>query len=481
MADYIVSADGVLEPAQKLAVLDSADVVVAGGGAAGFAAAVAAARAGADVILLEERAYLGGVATGAMMTALVASNWAEGVAREVMDGMADLGGAPRWEGLARGTTPFDAEAFKQAALKLCLDAGVRVWLYTRACAPILEGSAVRGVVVESKLGRSAVLCKVVIDCTGDADLACQAGAPVYKGRESDNKMRPFALLFQLGGLDVEKIAAYALANPDEAQPQHPPGNRMKAGEETVIPRISGFYSLVEKAKRAGDLYEGIHYFRLETLWVERGTALCNTTRLYGMDGTDPVDLTRGEILGREQMKKLVAFARKYIPGCENAYVLGVSPAIGVRETRRILGAYHLSDEDAYADRHFEDSIMTLKVNIPPRDMLRELDVHMPEPIEGSDKDLLEKYPDRVPRDPHEYQVPYRVLVPKDVGGMLVAGKTISVSHMIDGHTRNMIPCMRFGQAAGAAAAVCARLGVQPDCAPFPAIKKALVEQGYREF
>ncbi|MCL2059190.1 MAG: FAD-dependent oxidoreductase [Oscillospiraceae bacterium] len=524
---YDVKGKIVLEPQRELPVIDEADVVVAGGGAAGFAAAIASARAGARTLLVEDRSSLGGVATAVMMNALVASHSSQGIALEIMDRMAAMGGAPKWAPAARknGTTPFDVECFKEAALAMCIEAGVKIYFYTRACALItVDAGANRGVntggvagedgnrsvaagatgaggnrpvaagvVVESKAGRGAILAKVVIDCTGDADLAAGAGAPVSKGREGDHKMRPFALLFQMGGLDIEKIAAYTRDHPDQLQPQHTHDTRHRTGGDTVedgvrgvggeevITRISGFYDLVEQAKATGDLYEGIHYFRLETLWVGRGTATCNTTRIYNVDGTDPADLTRGEIEGRGQIKRLLAFARKYIPGCENAYLINIAPAMGVRETRRILGEYFLTTEDAYADKHFDDAIMTLKTGLPPIELIKELDVHMPEPIEGSDRDLLEKHPDKMPREPHEYQIPYRALIPRGVGGLLVAGKTISVSHLIDGYTRNMIPCMCFGQIAGTAAAMCAQGGQKPAELSCTALKAELLNQGYDKF
>jgi len=482
--DYkIIDAHTVVEPPKELPVIDRAEVLVAGGGASGFAAAVASGRAGAKTLLVEDRSSLGGVATAAMMNALVASRSSRGIALELMDRMAAAGGAPKWEPELRinGTTPFDVECFKEAALAMCLEAGVSVRLYTRACELILVNGKAAGAVVESKAGRGAVLADAVVDCTGDADLAARAGAPVSKGRESDHKMRPFALLFQMGGLDIEKIAAYVRDRPDQLQPQHTRDTRHNVGREEVITRISGFYDLVERAKAAGDLYDGIHYFRLETLWVNRGTATCNTTRIYNVDGTDPADLTRGEIEGREQIRRVLAFARKYVPGCENAYLLGVSPALGVRETRRILGEYFLTTEDAYADKHFDDAVMTLKMDLPPIDLIKELDVHMPEPIEGSDRDLLEKHPDKMPGEPHEYQVPYRALIPRNVGGLLVAGKTISVSHLIDGYTRNMIPCMCFGQIAGTAAALCARRDCEPAALDIIDLKNELIRQGYTQF
>lgn len=473
----------VLEKEKKLAVLATADVVVAGGGPAGFVAAIAAARVGASVVLLEDKGYLGGVATAVMMTALVGSSWSRGISRELMDRMADAGGAPRWEPEKRTnqTTPFDAECFKETALSMCLEAGVQLFLYTRACAPYEEGGVVKGVITESKKGRTVVLARQVIDCTGDADLAAQAGAQMMVGRETDGAMRPFAMLFRLGGMDIPKLLEYVRENPDELQPQHTHDTMQSAGGEPLVTRVSGFYKLVEQAKAADDLYDHIYYFRLETLWPERGVAICNATRIYHVDGTDPADLTRGEIEARRQIRKLVSFARKYIPGCENAFLLDVAPAMGVRETRRIVGDIYVTDEDAYADAQYEDTIMTIQSGLVPREMRKQLDVHMPDPIEGSDQDLLEKHPDRVPREPHTFQLPFRMMVPKGIDNLLVAGRTVSVSHMIDGSTRNMIPCMIFGQAAGVGAALCALHGYSTHAVPVEALRTELTRQGAGEY
>lgn len=478
-AVYQISGGKVIEGIHELPVASESDVVVAGGGPAGFAAAVSAARAGANVTLVESQAFLGGVATSVMMAALVGAKYADGISGELIGKMSEKGGSPDLAApRVYDSIPFDPETFKEAALEMVCEAGVNLMLYTMATNPIVVDGKIKGIVVENKSGRSAVLAERVIDCTGDADLAYSAGAPVAFGRESDHKMRPFSLLFRLGGVDVKKILRYVENDPDELQPQFRNGIRFRinSGEE-VIQRLSGFYKLVEKAKAKGELYPECHYFRIESIWINRGTVICNTSRFYYVDGTNASDLTKGEIECRKQIKKLFAFAKKYVPGFENAFVIDVAPRLGIRETRRIIGEYTLTNGDAYNDARFDDAFMTVSGTLVKGSLPAALDVHMPEPIEGSEKDLLERYPERVPREDHTYQIPYRVLLTRDVDNLLVAGRTIAVSHMIDEFTRLMIPCMRFGQVAGAAAALSVRNAVSPKNLDFKFLKEELIRQG----
>ena len=479
MNNYTIFINKVLEGEKYLQIYDKSDVVVAGGGPAGIIAAIAAARLGVKVTLIENNSFLGGVATGAMMSALAYSKYATGIVLEFLNNLVSKGGAPKLDFYSRRddqTIPFDVEVFKHVALEMVINTGVNLMLYTRICEPIIINGEIKGVVTESKSGRFAVIGQIVVDCTGDADLAYNAGAPFEVGRKSDNKMRPFALLFRLGGLNIEKIVQYVKENPDELQPQYTKGTHLMIGNEQVIARISGFYKLVEKAKKNGDLFPECHYFRLETLWNDRGIALCNTTRIYNVDGTKVQDLTKGEIEGRKQIYKLVYFVIHYIPGGENAFLLDVGSNIGVRETRRIIGEYYLSDDDAYTDSKFDDAIITfLEKPLVKRPIPTNLDVHMADPLEGSPADLFERYPERIPFEKHSFQIPYRVLLPKSIDNLLVAGRSISVSHMIDSFTRNMIICMQMGQVAGVSAALALKKHLSPKKLNFEDIKIKLVK------
>lgn len=467
-------------PSEEIPVMGTYDVVVAGGGVAGIIAAIAAARVGARTALAESNSFLGGTATAAMMTSIVASNQAGGIGLELMRRMAEAGGAPAWEMRPDRTpsTPFEHEVYKRVALEMMEEAGVDLWLYTSVVDPVMEGRSVTGVRVLTKSGLAALLGKVTIDATGDADVAAKAGAKVYKGRESDGSMRPFALLFRIGGLDLAALQDWALAHPDQIQPQYRQGTVLEVGEKKhVISRISGFYDLVDKAKSAGVVPKEINYFRLEACWLERNIALCNTTRIYGVDGTNPRDLTKGEIIGRRQIESLMRFVVEYLPGGAGAYLLDVAPRLGVRETRRIISQEFVTDDDFYGDRPVDDPIATLGGWFPARTGDKAIDVHMPEPVEGSAIDLLERDPDSVPREYHEIRLPYGVLVPVGPEQLLVAGRSIGVSHRIDGYTRNQVIAMRMGQVAGAAAALSVRLGVAPSALPYDALKTELAGLG----
>jgi len=478
MVNYKLVNGKVIEGERELPTV-STDVVVAGAGVGGFSASLAAARAGAKVMLVDSHSFIGGVATQAMMAAFVATNHIDGISRDLLDELAKFGGAPDYNTPRKvGNIPFDPEIFKTVALDMVLKAGVKVLFYTQVCEPVIINGEVKGVVIETKAGRSVILAKQTIDCTGDADLVYRAGGEVNFGRQGDNKTRPITLLFRLGNVDVYKIMEYVEKNPEELQPQYRGSKPLIFnGNEEVVQRLSGFYKLVEEAKAKGELYDEIHYFRLENLQVNRRIVYCNTARAYNLNGTNPEDLTQAEIILRKQILKIVAFARKYIPGCENSFLIDISSSLGVRETRRIVGEYTVSEDDAYNDCKFDDAFMTVKGNLVKRPRPIELDVHMPEPIEGSEKDWLERYPERVPNEPHTYQLPYRCLIPKGIRNLLVAGKIIGVCHMLDGFTRNMIPCMRFGQTAGTAAALAARKGITPKDLAFSEIKTELIRQG----
>lgn len=460
----MVDGGRVIEPRRELPVAAEVDVLVAGGGPAGLGAAVAAAREGANTLLIEQNAFLGGVATATKMAMFMSSREnMSGLTGELVDRLVARGGADV------GTlTSFDVESFKEVALELVEESGARLLLYTSVVAPIMAGNVARGVVVENKSGRQAILAKVVIDCTGDADVAYRAGVPCVLGREKDGKTRPITLLFRLGGVDVRKVVEFARAHPEDFTPD--PRRHVLDLEDGLV-RISGFFQEVKAARERGELDKDCHYVRLEGVQVERGMLYVNTTRVYGLDGSNAWDLTRAELEARKQMRQLLPFLKREIPGLENAFVVETSTHIGVRETRRIRGEYVFDEGDVVAGRTWEDTILGLKRRHKPGDAM-----HSPDAGEGADTDDHNRQMG-TPLVP--FEVPYRSLVPLEVDGLLVAGRSISQTHSGDMYTRGMYTCILLGQAAGVGAAISLRQGVRPREADRLTVQKALVRQGVR--
>ena len=342
-------------PAGKAPVVAEADLVVVGGGPAGIAAAVAGARNGLSTILLERYAYLGGLASGGMVLVLDdMCNGPEvtvrGLCSELIDRMtrmglcvtppeadwiADWGKFRQW---ARWgvynfhshekpqpvcyASAFDPDGFKRASNDMVAEAGVNLRLHSWFSSAIVEDGAVKGVVCESKSGRQAVLGKVVIDATGDLDVAASAGTAFSQGSFI------VTTVFRLGGVDTAEAERFEYEEPE------------------------AFAALDREAKR-------IMGGSWERWWLKTplpGIVWCNCPHMAGFDGLSVEDLTRADFKGRERIADLVAFVREKMPGFANAFVVDVAPQIGVRTSRLLEGQYVLTKEDVSSRRHFADSV-----------------------------------------------------------------------------------------------------------------------------
>jgi len=435
-----------MEKERSISIAGKYDVIVGGGGVAGIAAAVAAARNGVRTLLVEKFGFLGGVATaGLMHMAYAPFSSTSGISREIYLKMIDQG-----SGIDDVLMPFDAEEFKVFALNLSVDAGVEFLFHSIIVDAITSEDRVKGIVVENKSGRTAILSDVVIDTTGDGDIAARAGAPFVKGREQDGKMRPMTLLFRMGGLDVQEIVQYVIENPSEFS-QDPQKN-------VVLPdkgfyRVLGFFSMIEEAKQRGELDPALHYVRLECLSPKTGMSMINTTRVYGLDGTDAFDITKGEVAARKQMMHLVEVFKKTFPGFKNSFLIDSAPMLGVRETRHIVGDYLLTEKDVAKKKLFDRIVARNAVRVTPG-----VDVHSPDGMEGSKQDARHRdFVDEL----FWHGIPYDCLLPAGIEGLLAGGRCISASHEADKWIRVQTCCMATGQAAGTAAALSVKYQVSP--------------------
>ena len=448
-----------LPPRQGL-LAGETDVLVVGGGPAGLGAAIAAADAGARVVLAERYGFLGGNATAALVMPLMSfhtqSPQAErkgettllpsdhgpgksvvsGVLGRLLERLIAAGGAIR-PTLATGyVVPFDPEWFKLIALELLDEAGVQ-FLFHAFASGVLPGN--EGVVLETKSGPVVIRAKVIIDCTGDGDVAVQAGAPFEVGRE-DGLVQPMTLMFRVTEFRHAAFDAYVRDNPKEWRGVH------------------GLWALVRRATEAGELdlpREDMLFFATP----HDAEVSVNSTRVTRVFGADVWDLSYAEWCSRRQMRQIAAFLRRYVPGFEDAYVVQSGVQVGVRETRRVLGEYQLSADDVLNARKFDDAIARGAYPV---------DIHNPK---GSGT-LLKRLP------PGEaYDIPLRCLLPKNTERLLVAGRCISGTHEAHSSYRVMPIVMATGQAAGVCAALAARKALSVRSVPVKLVQEELLRQG----
>lgn len=437
----------VVEAVRETQVIREADVVVLGGGPAGLAASVAAARAGCRTVLIERYGFLGGMGTAAMVSnfcglfAAVDEKNANphrriihGIVDELLALLAELDGLNRPQ-IAAGTLvvqSYDSPAYKCAADRLTQGAGVDVLFHTLAVGVAMTGSTIDALLIENKSGRSAVSGKVFIDCSGDADLAAWSGARFEKGAHDGFLAFP-TMMFRMGGVDSERAEAEGL-------------KVLRA--QAVAAKERGDHTFVRSTPiaraqaHAGEWRVNMTQVSLDGRWV---------------DGTKADDLSRAEVIGREQALRSAQYLRANIPGFESAYLLEIAPQIGIRETRRIVGEYVLTEEDVLRGRRFDDAI---GCNGWPIEQHVLGGVKWQE-IEGGGY----------------HQIPYRALLPLGVENLLVAGRCASSTQAAQASVRVSGPCLAMGQAAGTAAAMACRTSRRPRDIAGQELQTALREQG----
>ena len=430
--------DFVTEPSRQVPVIRRTEVLVVGSGPGGLAAALAAARAGVE---------------GLAWYRHEATVEANGIGREFEERAKEMGAAvPESQSLSY---ELDSEGFKLVADALVEEAGVGGMLHRGFVSPVMDGNRCAGIIVESKAGREAILAQIVIDATGDADVATRAGAPAFKTPVEE--MQAASVMFHLAGVDKAAFMAEVKADPQTYKD-------WSTGEWKVETdgKEDDMFSPFLKKPFAKAIEEGLIPKQLSTIAGTWGAmhdtgelTYMNLVHLAGIDGTDPDSMTKGEIEGRRQAMLAIEALRRYMPGCKGVRLRNFGMSIGIRDTRKIDALYNMTETDARQQGRFDDTIGIY-----------------PEFIDGYGVLII-------PTTGRYMQIPYRAMLPKKVKGLLVTGRAIGGDRIAHAATRNMACCAVAGQGAGVAAALAVKAGRDVADIDIAAVQAELERQGVR--
>jgi hypothetical protein len=433
------------------------DVLVVGGGPSGIIAALAAAEDGLNVALVEARGFVGGNLTIGLPVLGFLSQKGEpiiaGLPQKFIDRLRAVNAAGEHQAcpLHVSITLIEPEAVKTIALEMLTESGVDVMLHSQFAGVIMDGDRLRGIITESNAGREAIPAKVIIDCTGDGEVAFRAGVPCEKGDERGG-MQPPTLMFCMAGVDTDKLRLSICDEPETYDVDHIPPDYFGRNRRFIV---VGLRQLIQEARDAGlsiptDRTILITGLRDGEVWV-------NMTRVKGVDGTDPRSLSAGEIEASRQIDDIRKYLVGYAPGFEKACFVRTAPFLGIRETRRIVGRYVMTRDDILNCRRFDDAIAVGSYPV---------DLHHPD----DDGCTMEWCGDC-------YDIPYRALLPQRVDNLLVAGRCISTTHEAMAAIRVMSTCMAMGEAAGRAASMAVREDISPSALDVRRLREDLIARG----
>jgi hypothetical protein len=445
------------EPIRQIPIVAETEVLVVGSGPAGLAAAVSAAREGVKTMLVERYGSFGGNISQVGVNSIAWYRFedttdVQGIGIEFERRALEVSrsvGEPFYK-----SKTIDTEMFKIVADQIVQEAKITPLLHSYAVAAIMEDRTIKGIIIENKSGRQAILAERVIDATGDADLAVFSGAQFLKTPKEE--MMGVTIIFSCSGVDVDKFLEYVRQNPATFGDWKENWDIQTSFEEEGL--ISPYLGKAfQQAREDGLIPENLT--SIGGTWsrlTDSGEATgLNMVYMFGYDGTDVQDLTRGEIEGRSQAMLALEVLRRYVPGFETASLRNFSTTLGIRDTRQIVGQYILTGEDVRNQARFDDSIGIF-----------------PEFLDGYGVLSL-------PTTNRYFQIPYRVLVPKNVENLLAVGRCVSGDKLAHTALRSMMCCTVTGQAAGTAAAVSIKEGVPCSKVNINQLQKALVKQGVR--
>lgn len=443
------------------------DVAVLGGGPGGITAAVAAARQGAKTIIVDRLGYLG----GAMTTGLPLLGFLDvkgrkvvgGIAQEFVDRLIEMGGSygHRVCPFHNSVTVINPSYAKIVSFEMMKENNIQPLLHCEVIDVNVKNGRLTSVTVMGKGTEIEIRAKVFVDATGDGDVAYLAGARFEKGQEGTGVMQPPTLMFDIDGVNLEKFFDYLEEHPEEL-PYDSGLNHIRPGYNADFFRESpnhvffGLNALISRLRSEGKCpidRDTVIYIKQPI----KDRVSINTIRILNFDGTDIRDLSRGEMEGHLQILPLVKMLQDYVPGFENSYLSSITPTIGVRETRRIIGDKMLRKEEVIDGCVPSDSIGLGSYII---------DIHSGEGDETYIKTLEEPY-----------GIPYGCTLVADIDGLMVSGRCISVDAVVFGSSRVMPTCMAVGEGVGVGAALAVQHDISPSKVETDEIRDILRKEG----
>lgn len=438
---------------------DTVDVLVIGAGSAGVAAAVAAAEEGAATLLAEASGSIGGTLAGQLLehsagfhdvhgTQVIA-----GFGQRLVDRLVREGSSPGHVrddvGYTATRTPINHVELSLVEARFLAEAAVRIWLHSPLVAVELKQDGLTRCEFETREGRRVLLCRAIVDTSGDAVAARLAGARTHQ--DAASQKQPVSILFKLGGIDFEAMLEYARTHPSEFRA----GSTFGTHRDAHI-NLWGFGELLSLGHRSGELSllrQEMHVAG----WPQRSELVVNATR-HPSDADSPDWTGTAYLALSRQILEFAGWFRRRVPGCANAYVAAIGNQIGVRESARVVGLYTMTAADVLGGARFPDAIARGAFPI---------DIHAAHQPSLS-------HTERVDGD---FDIPYRALVVDGMERMIVAGRCLSSTHEANGSLRITATCFATGEAAGLAASICARQNVRAAQVPVNQLVTRLRARG----
>ena len=416
----------VIRKEQIVEIQREVEVLVVGGGPAGIGASIAAARQGRKVLLLEKRGFLGGNITACYVEGC---NYflrgtpfhSEGIYAEIEKKCLEKYGNSSIR--INKENNFDSEYLKIFLDEFMKENRVDLLLHSFVNEVIMNEDRIEAVIIQTKNGPVAVKAEVIIDTTGDGDVAFSAGIPYEQGRDKDGLCQPGTVSVRVVGADVRKLTE----------------NGDRLGEITKEFRKDYRDGKIKLSCKRQDIPFG----RLTKAGL---ISYVNYPCAYGLDPTKSEDLTKGEIECRQYIKEIVSYLKSHYEELKDIEIASIAPEIGFRDSRRIVGLHKMTIEEMEAQKHYEDTIAVVP---------RFYDMLSPDAVMDGDETVKGRgykgYIYEPIRDERTFEVPYRSLVPVKVKNLLVAGRCISADHVAECGIRAISLCMMTGEAAGVAA------------------------------